>query len=94
MIHVVDSIKADIKTIDDMAQLQQLMDAIQVQAQKIRMRICAQLRPGDRVEWKSIRLKGTMMSGVVTKVNRKTVAVLADNRQTWKVAPTLLKKVG
>jgi hypothetical protein len=33
------------------------------------------------------------LTGIIVKVNRKTVTVLTDDRQQWNVAPGLLTKV-
>ena len=34
-----------------------------------------------------------IIKGKVTKVNQKTIGVLADNGMRWKVSPTLLTKL-
>lgn len=47
-------------------------------------------RPGDKVTFKG---KGVVYSGVVEKVNQKTVAVKTGPYQTWRVSPGMLKKV-
>lgn len=44
---------------------------------------------GDRVTFK--RDDQTTISGVLTKYNKKTVTVLADNGEMWNVSPGLLK---
>ena len=44
---------------------------------------------GDKVKWSG---KRGVMSGVVTKVNRKNIVVRTDFDGTWNVTATLLNK--
>jgi ATP-dependent exoDNAse (exonuclease V) alpha subunit len=50
----------------------------------------AQFAEGDRVEFTSN--DGTIKRGTVLRLNKKTVSVLTDDAQSWKVSPTLLRK--
>ena len=34
-----------------------------------------------------------VLAGLIAKYNRKTVLVIADNGQQWKVSPSLLRKI-
>lgn len=47
-----------------------------------------EFKVGDRVNFK--RDDHTTVSGVLTKYNKKTVTVLADNGEHWNVSPGLL----
>ena len=47
-----------------------------------------EFKVGDRVSFKPDDRPA--LSGVLTKYNKKTVTVLADNGQHWNVAPGLL----
>lgn len=49
----------------------------------------AKFRSGDRVTFFA---KGRNHSGVVQRVNQKTVTLVTDKMVTWRVSPTLLKK--
>lgn len=45
---------------------------------------------GDRVTFQPTG--HPLLSGIITKYNRKTVTVLTDTRQQWNVAPSLLQR--
>ena len=45
---------------------------------------------GDRVTFQPAG--HPLLSGMITKYNRKTVPVLTDTRQQWNVAPSLLQR--
>jgi hypothetical protein len=50
-----------------------------------------EFRIGDRV---SFHPQGhPVLTGMLTRYNRKTVTVITDNGQHWNVAPALLRKV-
>jgi hypothetical protein len=51
-----------------------------------------EFRPGERVHFNP---EGrTAVTGTITKLNQKTVAVLTEDGKRWKVAPSLLHKGG
>jgi len=50
-----------------------------------------EFRIGDRVSFHPS--DHPVLSGIVTRFNRKTVTVITDNGQHWNVAPRLLSKV-
>jgi len=63
------------------------------QAQGLRQKIAAGVfKVGDTVKFEA---KGRTREAVVTKVNRKTIAVKETQglRFDWKISPSLLKKV-
>jgi len=43
---------------------------------------------GQKVKWSG---KRGNMSGVISKVNRKSIIVLVDGKDNWKVSPSLLQ---
>ena len=43
---------------------------------------------GQKVKWAGRRGN---MSGVISKVNRKSIIVLVDGKDNWKVSPSLLQ---
>ena len=49
-------------------------------------------RVGNKVEWNSKRGFG-VMTGTVTKVNRKTINVTAADGVKWRVSPEMLRSV-
>ena len=51
----------------------------------------AQFTEGDRVEFTTN--DGTVKCGVVVRLNKKTASLRTDDAQSWKVSPTLLRKV-
>lgn len=65
-----------------------------------RLKLLAQMRThsemlefsiGDRVTFTADRARP--LSGILTRYNRKTVTVIADDGQRWNVSPGLLSKV-
>lgn len=50
-----------------------------------------EFKKGDKVKFNA-KSRG-LQTGVVTKINSKTIAVKADTGVTWKVSPNLLQKV-
>lgn len=51
-----------------------------------------QFNPGDKVEFDS-RRNGQKVTGVVNRINTKSVGVRATDGVNWKVSPSLLRKV-
>ena len=47
---------------------------------------------GDKVEFNNSS-NGTLISGVVSKVNRVNIGVKSDEGVRWRVSPSLLRKV-
>lgn len=52
-------------------------------------RAMTQFRVGQRVQFGSNT--GGLVTGVLTKYNRKSVSVVTDQGESWTVAPTLLR---
>ena len=52
-------------------------------------RAMTQFRVGQRVKFGSST--GRVVSGVLTKYNRKSVTVITEQGESWTVAPTLLQ---
>jgi len=50
-----------------------------------------EFRIGDRVVFQSDRMEA--ISGVLTRHNKKTVTVIADDGRRWNVSPGLLRKM-
>lgn len=50
----------------------------------------AQLVPGDRVQFTN--KTGTLIKGVITKVNRMSVHVRGDHAINWRVSPQVLQR--
>jgi ribosomal protein L35AE/L33A len=70
---------------------EQIIMEIRISQQRSTERAKAAIGVGDQVQFVSSRT-GEMLKGVVQKINTKTVQVyVATTKQTWRVAPTLLK---
>lgn len=54
-------------------------------------RAMLEFRIGDRVAFQTDRLQ--MVQGIITRYNKKTVSVIADNGRRWNVSPGLLHPV-
>jgi uncharacterized protein YkvS len=90
MIHVVESIKADIKNLTN-DQLDEVAYAIKMRRQMLTRENVRQLRAGAIVKFTSSRTGGNI-TGTVQKVNRKFVIVeqtIGGGR--WKVPANMLK---
>ncbi len=74
----------------DMAELARAVEAIKLRRTNLARQKTAQLMVGDRVSFAGRR--GMTVTGVVSKVNLKTVQVKQDNAfTTWKVPASMLK---
>ena len=51
----------------------------------------ANFSPGDQVSF--VNKKGSVVTGRVFKLNRKTIGVVGDEGGKWKVSPSLLSRV-
>ena len=51
----------------------------------------AQFAEGDRVEFTTS--DGVIKQGVVVRLNKKTASLRTDDAQSWKVSPSLLRKL-
>jgi hypothetical protein len=51
-----------------------------------------QFRVGQRVQFTAST--GRVVTGVLTKYNRKSVSIVTEQGESWTVAPTLLRPVG
>jgi len=92
MIHVVESIKADIKNLND-DQLNEVVEAIKMRRQMLTRENVRQLRAGAIVKFTRSRTGGTV-TGTVRKVNRKFVIVEQSIGGTnWKVPANMLTVV-
>lgn len=71
-----------------MSDLQSLVGVFNARQSALASLATARFSTGDRV---SFDAKGRRVTGVITKVNRKTVAVKADDGRNWKVVSNLLQ---
>ena len=92
MIHVVESIKADIKNLND-DQLNEVIEAIKMRRQMLTRQTVRRIRAGNIVKFTSSRTGGTV-TGTVQKVNRKFVIVEQSiGGMNWKVPANMLTVV-
>ena len=89
MIHVVDSVVADIQQMTD-RQLDDVVHAIKMRRQQLTKQNIRKLMVGDIVSFESTRT-GSTVTGKVRKVGRKWVNVFEGNSNTvWKVPASML----
>lgn len=92
MIHVVESIKADIKNLTN-DQLDEVVEAVKMRRQMLTRENVRQIRAGNIVKFTSSRTGGTI-TGTVQKVNRKFVIVEQSiGGSRWKVPANMLEVV-
>lgn len=84
-------IAAAILALKDMEDLKVVNEAVAYQWKRVTAANAKAFRIGQKVEWKS--KYGRVETGTVAKVNQKTVQVKATSGVTWRVSPSLLKKV-
>ncbi len=75
-----------------MADLNQVRDMYNRAHDRLARETSAKLVVGSRASWKTNKAKfgkGTTMSGIITKINSKTV-VLKTEEGNWKVSPSML----
>ena len=90
MIHVVESVKADISKMSN-EQLNEVADSINMRRQRLSKQAIRSVIPGDIV---SFETRNGPVTGKVRKVNRKTVTVGESNSiRSWKVPANLLTKL-
>ena len=85
-----------ILAIDNIEDLREAQNALQVRYRELQRRSALSFRVGDKVSFKS--RSGDTITGTVSKVNQKTVAVktvstLNSPASNWKVSPSLLRKI-
>jgi len=54
--------------------------------------IAQQFNVGEKVTWNSNKRGYGKQTGTITKVNKKTIKVVATDGVEWSISPTLLKK--
>lgn len=75
----------------DAATLSEIIQAVKLRQSSIQKELGSALSVGDRVTFNA---RGRIIKAKVTKVNRKTVALLEiPTLRNWKVSPSLLTKV-
>jgi flagellar motor switch protein FliM len=90
MIHVVESVKADISKMSN-EQLNEVAASINMRRQRLTKQAIRSIIPGDIV---SFETRNGPVTGKVRKVNRKTVTVGESNSiRSWKVPANLLTKL-
>ena len=91
MIHVVESVKADISKMSN-EQLNEVADSINMRRQRLTKLAIRSVIPGDIV---SFETRNGPVTGKVRKVNRKTVTVGESYMpfRSWKVPANLLTKL-
>jgi transcription antitermination factor NusG len=82
---------AGIYALTTVEELREVTAALNLQWKVLQSRAAQGFRVGDKVTF--VAKMGQTFSGVVEKVNQKTVAVKTGPYQTWRVSPNLLKKV-
>ena len=78
----------DIFAVDSIDDLRDINLAIKQRWSELDAREALNFKIGDSVKFNS-RKRGGILTGIVKKVNRKTVAVLVGS-VTWRVTPSLL----
>lgn len=76
----------------DMDQLNQVVEAIKLKRTHLAKQTARSIVRGDVVSFTGKR--GELVTGVVTKVNPKTVIVKAKSGIQWRVTASLLTKLG
>jgi len=85
----VTAVNAAILTMNN-EQLNQVIEAIKFQRNRVARTTARQINVGDRVQFKGRR--GATVTGKVTKVNQKTLGVKCDKTGTaWRVTASLVK---
>ncbi len=69
---------------------QRIIVALKAQQKVAALRSAHQFNPGEKVEFTS--QSNGLITGVIAKVNRMTVHVLAQGGGKWRVSPQLLRK--
>lgn len=72
-------------------QYRQLVGELNQQMKLKKVLAVGKFRQGDTVKFQGKR--GEHVRGVVTRGNKTTITVVADNGLTWRVSPALLQKV-
>jgi len=80
--------------------LNSIVDAVNKRRSAITNQASQKFSVGDEVCWDSLRADGAKVSGVIKKINRKTIIVSVTNNSAgnnkngnWRVTPILLSKV-
>lgn len=76
--------------IDSLDELREAQNALNVRFRELQRRAAVSFRVGDAVKFQS--RTGKIVSGTVTKVNQKTVSVIASTGNNWKVSASLLQR--
>lgn len=88
----IENITSAILNIGNMEDLRKVAEAYNIRNRELQARAARSFRVGDKVSWDSQRA-GRRMTGIVQKINQKTLKVLADNGQMWTVAGALAREV-
>jgi len=79
-------------SIEELVELNhEIMARIENLHQAASYRSMAKLKVGDRVSFTPT--PGQPLQGTILRLNKKTVSICTDEKQYWKVSPTLLTKV-
>lgn len=81
----------DIRAHASIEDIRAIEDAIRVRFDIINRSASYEFRIGDTVRFNS-KTRG-IITGKISKINRKTIKVTTDSGMIWKVSPTLLEKV-
>lgn len=84
-------ITAAILMVQSKEELKLINEALSYQWSRVTKAQAKAFRVGERVEWNS--KNGLVEKGTVAKVNQKTVQVKTVRGSTWRVSPSLLRKV-
>ena len=83
------SIISDIYSVDSIECLRSIQLAVNQRRSELESRGALNFKIGDSVKFTSRKRGGMTCTGIVKKINRKTIAVVVGN-VTWRVTPSLL----
>ena len=75
----------------DRLTLNRVIDVVRVRQRQLSEILTLNFKKGDRVSFTG--RYGVPLTGTVTKVNRKTVAVIDIHDTGWRISPSLLTKI-
>ena len=78
-----------VSTIDNLDDLRSVQNALAIRFKELQSRAAHSFMKGDKVKFET--RSGEIITGVVARINQKTVTVNTPNSQ-WKVSGSLLKR--
>jgi len=86
-----DKVIRDIRAHASIEDIREIETAIRARFDHIDRSAAYEFRVGDTVRFDA-KTRG-IITGKISKINRKTIKIVADSGMIWKVSPTLLEKV-